>query len=367
MKKKLMKTFGKLHLWLGLGSGLIVFIVALTGSIMVFEKEIDQYINSDFYFVSTIGKTKKPIDYCTDLLQKEYSIKKITRISTFNDPKRTLLIVGKDMDGESIIFAFDPYSGKILGSVDQETRFFSIVLSLHRHLLLDDIGKLITGISCLIFAFMLISGLILWWPKKIKNLKQRLTVKWGASFKRINWDFHSTFGFYSFLFLLTISLTGLVFAFDWFEKGIYYFADGTTKKLSNKVENPNKTDPKLNKTAFYQTIYNQADSIFDYQGNIQIRMPADTINSILVLKENVEKTIPFQSSAAYFDKYTAEIIESRPYENFSRGDKIRRLIYPIHSGSIYGYPTKIIAFLVCLFALTLPVSGFLIWWGRKKK
>lgn len=367
MNKTFRKKIGQLHLWLGLGSGLIVFIVALTGSLLVFEKEIDQFLNPEFYNVSTIGKTKKTIDYCTDILQEQYSIKKINRIQIFNDSSRTLIIIGKDKDKQTQIFSMDPYTGKVLGVVAQKTRFFSVVLSIHRQLLVEDIGEIITGISCLIFVFMLISGLILWWPKKAKHLKQRLTVKWQASFKRVNWDFHSTFGFYSFLILLIIALTGLTWSFKWFESGMYFLADGTTERRSAKVENPTKTDPKLDQTTFYQSIYTKSDSIFPYKGNIQIRMPADTINSILVLKENVEMSIPNQSSAAYFDKYTGENIEVRPYENFSNGDKLKRLVYPIHTGSIYGLPTKIVAFLVCLFATTLPITGLIIWLGRKKK
>jgi len=367
MKKGFKKNIGLLHLWLGLGSGLIVFIAALTGSILVFEKEIDKAINPDYYNVAAIGKTKKTIDYCVDILQKEHSIKKITRIYTFNDPSRTIQILGKDSDKKAQFFSIDPYTGKILAQTPQESRFFVVVLSIHRQLLLGETGEIIMGTSCLIFAFMLISGMILWWPKKIKNLKQRLKVKWSGSFKRVNWDFHSTFGFYSFLVLLIISLTGLSFAFTWFQNGVYFLTEGTTKKPSAKVENPTKIDPKLNNTAFYQNIYNKADSIFPYTGNIQIRMPVDTINSILVLKEYSEITIPNQSSAAYFDKYTTEQIEARPYDKFSTGDKIRRLNYPIHTGSIYGLPTKIIAFLVCLFAATLPITGLIIWLGRKKK
>lgn len=367
MNKEIKKNIGLLHLWLGLGSGLIVFIVALTGSLLVFEKEIDQYINPEFYKVSNTGNTKKSIDYCTDIVQQHYAIEKINRISTFNDPSRTIQIVGKNKDEEAQIFSIDPYTGKVLATVAQKDRFFSIVLSIHRHLLADEVGEIITGCSCLIFVFMLISGLILWWPKKIKNLKQRLTIKWNGSFKRINWDFHSTFGFYSFIFLLIISTTGLTWSFKWFENSMYFLADGAIKKASPKVENPTKTDPKLNHTAFYQNIYRKSDSIFPYKGNIQIRMPADTINSILVLKENLEIGIPNQSSAAYFDKYTGQNIEIRHYESFSNGDKLRRLIYPIHTGSVYGYPTKIIAFLVTLFAITLPITGLIIWLGRKKK
>jgi uncharacterized iron-regulated membrane protein len=59
MNKKLKEKIGWLHLWLGLSSGLVVFIVALTGSLMVFEKEIDQFINPEFYNVTSIGSSKK--------------------------------------------------------------------------------------------------------------------------------------------------------------------------------------------------------------------------------------------------------------------------------------------------------------------
>ena len=367
MNKKFKKNIGVLHLWLGLSSGLIVFIVALTGSLLVFEKEIDEFVNPEFYKVQHTGNAKKPLDYCTNILLENYSIEKINRISTFNDPQRTITIVGKDTLGVTKIFSIDPYTGKVLGVVEQKSRFFSVVLNIHRQLLLDDTGEIITGCSCLIFVFMLISGMILWWPKKAKNVKQRLTVKWNASLKRVNWDFHSTFGFYSFLFLLIISLTGLTWSFKWFENGMYFLADGAIKKASPKVENPTKIDPKLDQATFFQSIYKKSDSIFPYTGNIQIRMPSDTINGVLVLKEHLDKSIPNQSSAVYFDKYTTEIIEIRPYDSFSNGDKLRRLVYPIHTGSIYGYPTKIAAFLVCLFALTLPITGLLIWLGKKSK
>lgn len=366
MNKTLKKNIGLLHLWLGLASGLIVFIVALTGSLLVFEDEIDEFVNPEFYKVSEIGTKKLPVDLVTKDLQEQYSLKKINRIYSYNNPERTLTITATDTDKKNQIFSIDPYTGKVLGKIPQKSRFFSIVLDLHRHLILGDVGKFITGCSCLIFAFMVISGLILWWPKKMKNLKQRLTVKWDASFKRVNWDFHSVFGFYSFLVLLIISLTGLTWSFKWFESGIFLLADGTTKKASAKVENPTKVDPQLDKTYFYQNIFSKTNSVFKYKGDTQIRMPSDTINSITVIKLNLEESIPNISSTAYFDKYTGKMLEARAYEKLSDGDKVRRLIYPIHTGSIYGYPTKIIAFLVCLFAVTLPITGFLIWLGRKK-
>ena len=367
MNKTFKKNIGFLHLWLGLASGLIVFIVALTGSILVFEEEIDTFINPEFYKVSTIGTKKLPVDVYVTQIKEHYKIEELDRIQTYEDPERSVIVSGTDSNKKDQIFSVDPYTGKVLAAIPEKGRFFSVVLDLHRHLILGEVGKFITGCSCFIFVFMLLSGLVLWWPKKMKNLKQRLTVKWGASFKRVNWDFHSTFGFYTFLVLLLISLTGLTWSFKWFESGIYLLADGTAKKPSAKVENPTKTDPNLDKTFFYQKMLSKTDSIYHFKGDTQIRIPSDTINSIMVIKLNLEKSIPNISSMVYFDKYTGEILKIKPYESFSNGDKVRRLIYPIHTGSIYGYPTKILAFLVCLFALTLPVTGLLIWLGRKKK
>ncbi|MEL1241921.1 PepSY-associated TM helix domain-containing protein [Flavobacterium flavipallidum] len=367
MNKQIKKSIGKIHLWLGLASGLVVFIVALTGSILVFEEEIDPFIHPEFYKVETVGKSRIPIDFAIQSLRKEYATDSINRIYTFNDPERTILVMGKNTKGNTFFFAVNPYTGKIVSSMEQKKHFFSIVNKLHRSLLLGETGKFITGCSCLIFIIILLSGLFLWWPKKLKNLKQRLTIKWNASFKRVNWDFHSTIGFYSFLFLLIIALTGLTWSFKWFENSLYYLMDGVAKKPSIKVANPPKSKLLSEETFFYQDIIDETNKIYSYQGNVQLRMPNDTINSILVTKENTERTIPNQSSIAYFDRYTARNIQIKPYESFTKGDKLRRLIYPIHTGSIYGLPTKIIAFLVCLFAASAPITGFLIWWGRKRK
>ncbi len=367
MNKTIKKSIGKIHLWLGLASGLVVFIVALTGSLLVFEEEIDSFLHPEFYKVKTIGTTKKPIDEAIKNLNNSFGIDSIQRIYTYQEEQKTALIIAKNKDKKTFYFAVNPYTAEIVGSIEQTKHFFTIVNQLHRNLLLGKTGKLITGISCLIFIILLISGLCLWWPKKRKNLKQRLTIKWKASFKRVNWDFHSTLGFYSFLFLLIIALTGLTWSFKWFENSLYYITDGVAKKPSIKVENPPKPESQITTTIFYQNIINQTNTLFPYQGNIQIRLPNDTVNSILVTKENTEKTIPNQSSIAYFDRYTGDNIQTKPYESFSQGDKLRRIIYPIHTGSIYGLPTKIIALLVCIFAVTAPITGFVIWWGRKKK
>jgi uncharacterized iron-regulated membrane protein len=73
----------------------------------------------------------------------------------------------------------------------------------------------------------------------------------------------------------------------------------------------------------------------------------------------------------YFDQYTLEEIDvDQIYgrlDKASIADKMFRMNYDIHTGAIIGLPGKFLAFFASLIAASLPVTGFLIWWGRSKK
>src|SRR5690606_33090151 len=79
--------------------------------------------------------------------------------------------------------------------------------------------------STLIFVVMLISGLVLWWPKK-KKAKQRFTIKWNARWRRKNYDLHNVMGFYVMWIALVLALTGLIWGFQWFGVAVYWIAGG---------------------------------------------------------------------------------------------------------------------------------------------
>ncbi|MDJ1486156.1 PepSY domain-containing protein [Cytophagaceae bacterium YF14B1] len=61
------------------------------------------------------------------------------------------------------------------------------------------------------------------------------------------------------------------------------------------------------------------------------------------------------------------MFHQRRQEDKTLGAKWRNSNYAIHTGSIYGLPTKLLATLAALFLASLPVTGFLIWKGRNKK
>lgn len=359
------KVFGKVHLWLGLASGLIVFIVALTGSILVFEDELEMLFNRDKLVVEKVGVQRKSYDELATLVQQSYPEKKIKGFFIYPDPERSVMfMIGKDKE-EFWYLGVDPYTGKMLGHQDNDKRFFTIMLRLHRYLLMGTTGKAITGVSCLIFISLLISGLIIWWPANKAAIKQRFRVKWKAKFKRVNWDFHAVFGFYSFIFLLIIAATGLVWSYPWVNKMIYVISDG---KPADKFKQPVNTSPEYTSVVgIYERVVAGMHKEFPFKGETRVLVPWEDSLSINAFKENKEIRLANVSSSAWFDRRSGAILRSRPYEKETTGSKVRRLIYPIHTGSLYGWPTKVVAFVVSLFAATLPVSGTLIWLGRKKK
>ncbi|MCF0038808.1 PepSY-associated TM helix domain-containing protein [Dyadobacter fanqingshengii] len=367
MKKALKKLASQLHLWLGISSGLVVFIVALTGCLLVFEDELEPVIDRQFHIVEAHqGEQRLPLDQLQTRVSETYPGKKLVRITIEKEPERTIVFGLKNGKKEKDILsvAVNPYTGNIAEARVEQDAFFSVVLRLHRYLCLEETGKIITGISCVMFLIIMTTGLIMWWPNR-KNRKQRFTVKWNARFKRLNWDLHAIFGFYVLPFIFLIAITGLVWSYKWVNNIIFMTFDG---KPQQKREAPANVQPVSNQdNTLFQKIYAETNQQLPNPGKILITLGESDSLSVTVSKTNDNAAISNIVDFLYFDKNNGQLIKKRLYADETKGMKVRRLIYPIHTGSLLGLPTKIIAFLTALVAATLPVTGIVIWLGKKNK
>ena len=78
----------------------------------------------------------------------------------------------------------------------------------------------------------------------------------------------------------------------------------------------------------------------------------------------------FQGSATdavYIDQYSGKVLGTLKFEERSLGARVRSTFKPVHTGSIWGTPSKIIAFIVCLFVVSFPITGVVMWLNRIKK
>jgi uncharacterized iron-regulated membrane protein len=259
----------------------------------------------------------------------------------------------------------NPCTGKVLKVQDRNADFFSIILDLHTSLLLPyEIGHQIVGMAVLVFVISLISGLILWFPASKKGMKQRFSVKWNAQWRRKNYDLHNTFGFYSFLLALVIALTGLVWSYGWFDKSVDWLANGG--KLSPETAEPISLISVQKNESLVDRIFQEN---FAQNPDAQLFTVDFPTNDTMAIALGFYPSLTTIYDAKYlnFDQYSGKLLKIETWETKTNGQKMRSLNYDIHIGKILGLPGQLLAFCASLIAASLPVTGFLIWWGRRKK
>ncbi|MDY0906759.1 PepSY-associated TM helix domain-containing protein [Pedobacter sp. CFBP9032] len=378
-----MKNFKKiaafLHLWLGLISGVIITIVAITGCIFVFEDELFNFFHQDIVYVKAAAKPL-PLYVLEENAQKALPKgEKINLLQVKSDSDAYLFSANKANKKSKSIFFLDQvaynkdvyinqFTGKVKGVINRKYEFFRLVRMTHQFLLLKkEIGSLIVGSSVLMFLFIILTGFVIWLPKKLKNLKQRLVVKWNAKFKRLNWDLHSVFGFYVIPFALILVITGLVWSFRWWELGIYKSL-GTAKRpnlLKEYVSLPGEVSTKTASNIALNTIKKLNNGNFKI---ILLNYPEDEKMSMMATVQIVKTGDAWRGlSYFYFNPNTGTLFDKILHQDKSLGMKWRNSNLDIHDGGIFGWPTQVLAFLASLIIATLPTTGFLIWLGKKKK
>lgn len=380
-----------LHLWLGLISGVIVLIVCLTGCIWVFNEEITGMLEPE----TKVERQNKPVispaqlyaivahDYPAHL--PAYATYQQGRTINLNlkdkVDKKVKGARGGGRRGGGTTLKINPYTGEVVAKEVRQkgdTDFFRFILNGHRFLWMPyEIGRPIVNYGTMVFVVLLITGLIWWYPKKWNNSTRdkSFKIKWGASFKRVNLDLHNVLGFYSLLFLLAIALTGMVYGIKWYSEGLYWVTSGGDqlaeyKRLESDSLQANKhyTAEQAMDLAWNKVIAKHPKSQGFYY-NFPDNSQAKATIGITVYPN----TGQFYNSQGYtFDQHTVaelkrEDVYSTDYERANFSTKLRKMNYDIHVGSILGFPGKVMAFLASLIGASLPITGFLIWYGRKFK
>ncbi len=372
-----------LHRWLGLITGLVVLILSITGCLFVFQQEISEWVRHDTFYADEVPANQQtlPIEELQAKAADALEIDNLPYgITTYKDPDRNwsamLYKAGVDswtyfgsMEAYKTAY-INPYNGQIEGVVNEKKDFFQIVKGIHWSLLLaKPIGQPILVWSTVLFLILLVSGMILWWPKKWNKAGRQKTfkIKWGSTWRRVNYDLHNVLGFYFLVLSFIIGFTGLYWYFPFAQKSLHFLGSGeyklpeTTSKqvVSTLPDNTADTIP-------LETTYEKAWSEYPKAYSIALVAPTDSQSTIQVTVRPDGQTY-YGRSYLEFDQYSGELLAADRYEDKNAGAKLVAMNYDIHVGAIGGLPGKIIAFFVSLVCASLPVTGFIIWWDQKKR
>lgn len=368
------KTFRKIHLWLAVPFGLIITIICFTGALLVFEDQVTQLTNRHLYYVESPGSQPLPVGTLVEKVESQLTKgATITGVTIYPQPDRSYQVNLSAPKGAAVYI--DPYTGEVLGQ-SQRTPFFRTVFMLHRWLLDSQPadggifwGKRITGISTLLFVIILLSGIVIWWPRSRKGLKNGIQIALRKG-KTCFWhDLHAAGGIYVLLLVLVMALTGLTWSFDWYKNAFYtlFGVETAAPAKSSAPKGQAAPGPQPGTTteatapvtpfACWQQVYDQVAA--ENPDRLKIEITDGTASVSNNRYGNIRGTDRYT-----FDPQSGQITGASLYKDTGNSGKIRGWIYSVHTGAWGGNLTRIIWFLAALLGATLPLTGYYLWIKR---
>lgn len=363
------KVFFFVHLWTGLIVGLWFAMMGVTGSVLAWLPEL----------LSTELKMRYPQDNpgggaayiplsravaAMKAAQPDMTPKELAGVMVPNSRYPYYVFVRKEKPFKNAQFLVDPYSARVNAPRVGIDSYMFRIAHFHGELLLEAKGLIANGIGSALGVLMLLSGLWLWWPSTVGQLRTRLSIKRGVSLRRRLIDLHNVMGIYFYSIVFITTLTAVVLAYnDVTDDGFQRALDGvriSTKPGPVRVVPPTKASSKLSDDELVE------------------RAKAAAPGATLVrVKRSLQPTAPFEASLEYerglyphvnlvLDPYNGQILKTQADTTASRGHKAMSVTEELHYGTFGGIGTKLAYTFAGLMPVGLFITGIWMWWKRKR-
>ncbi len=208
----LRKALFQIHLWTGLGVGLYIVVISVTGSVLVYRSELRQRFNPQPRPVAISGPRLSE-DALIEATRRAYPDHTVEVWTNPDDSTHAVTMSVRRDGGARDQLLFDPYTGEYLGhALPAGWRLTTWLLDLHDNLLAGETGRRVNGVGAVLLLLLSVTGATIWWPG-IQGWRRSLLIDWRANWRRLNWSLHSAFGFWTLLFIFTWGVTGIYLTF----------------------------------------------------------------------------------------------------------------------------------------------------------
>ncbi|MBI1348685.1 PepSY domain-containing protein [bacterium] len=356
------------HFYAGLLCAPILWLVLGTGAIYVFRTEISAWRDKSLQVVEPTGR-RLSYDELREHAAAAVAPHEIEGVMVHPEDNRSVKFVahlpaegeGDHAERHQAVFV-NPYTGDILGTRIEEDEFFAIVLKLHRSLMLGVPGRIVTELVTCWGLLLLGTGVYLWWPRGKKNVGVWLPRVRGKLYAVLR-DWHAVGGVYLLPLAALVMGTGLCFTQVWgtgFNTTIKQVGHWAPQWFSPyKVEPPQADAPHASLDALITTLLEHSRPYDSVALNLEAK-PGTSYKAWLLQDENKNS---YRMVAV--DPYTAETIAVVDGSELPFMYRVRLWAVSIHMGQIFGWPTKILAFVTAVGLLVLSVTGVWMWWQRR--
>jgi uncharacterized iron-regulated membrane protein len=349
-----------LHLSAGTVAGAIILLMAVTGVLLTYEKQMIHWADTRDLGID-VRQDRLPLSTLLDMADRE-----ALAATIYNNPADPVVL---QLDGGQRTL-LNPYTGAALGAGNQSVRdFFRTVVELHRWLAQSGesraSGRAITGACNLAFLGLVLSGAYLWIPKAFtaRHLRPIVWFRGGLSSKARDFNWHNVIGLWCFLPLLVIIASGAVISYKW-ASDLVYRAAGEAPPAPAKSAAPQALNPDAAGRAF--------DAIQAEPGwkSITLRSAEDqmtaTIDHGYPGQPQLRKTITV-------DAASGAILATETFDSLTSGRRARFWMRFLHTGEALGLAGQTIAGIATLGAVFLVWTGvalsirrFAAWRARSK-
>lgn len=400
--KTLRKTFFWLHLVVGIVVGLGVAFMAGTGILMAYEKPILERVERYDGNPTKPGQVAWSIEDLLRNVAEDVPDATPTAITAFADLNKPAMV---QLGRERVVYV-NNYTGQIVGEGAAGWReFFHTVEELHRWLAATgdwrNWGRHATGVVNLGFLVLIVSGLWLWWPKKLRwNAIKTITVpSLKLKGKPRDWNWHNAVGFWTLVPLLVMVLTGTIVSYPWANNLMYRLVGDTPPaprqeggpQQANAQQNGNRPQggpgqrgqggggqQGLNLRGLNDAFANADTHAFQEKNGyhaITARLggnrrggggnaEADNPNGVSLTVSYKNVNSPMHRETLVYDRRNGELLSRQTFGDQTIGRRLRTLVVPIHRGEILGITGMTIAAGSSLAALLLVYTGFALSYRR---
>lgn len=346
------------HLWVGMIAAPFLLVLGLTGAIMVFENEIADALDARLVRVQPTGPALS-LTALEAKLSTAYPGYRLVGVNFPADAGQSVAIDLESPDSVQMAVFVDPYSGKVLGTAAEQSGIMQWIHGLHTHLQAGRAGSTVVAVFGLVLLFLSLSGLYLWWPTKIFN------VRWTGTTKRVVFEAHNALGVYAWVFLLLFSATGAVIHWD---RPVAGWIDRLTG------DTPLPPLPRSAPACANQTILPAEQLLSVAAAAVPgarptvLRLSTTPTDPVRVIFKFPEDHTPAGRTQVFLEACSAKTLLVRNARQLPLSVRYTAMWNrEIHTGDLFGWPSRILA---SLFSLSLPLmalTGPLIWWTRRRR
>ncbi len=347
-----------IHLATGCLAGAVVFVMAVTGVLLAYQRQIISWVDHAHRSTPVGGSTRQPIEAMLERVTDQNRAAP-SAVTLRSDPSAPAEVsFGRDR-----VVLVDVYSGAVLGEASPIARsFFQKIENFHRWLGASNdnraIGRAVTGACNFGFLLLVISGPFLWMPRRWswQSVKSVASFRGGLSGRARDFNWHNVIGIWCAVPLFLIVLSGVVMSYTW-ANNLLYRITGSEPPAPRRVEQALSTRSAQANLAGWNLAWARAEQQAPGWRSLTLRLPPSGRAPLTFTIDTGNGGRPDQRPQLTLDRRTGEVIRWEPFSSYNTGRRLRSWFRFIHTGEAGGIAGQAVA------AIASAGAAMLVWTG----